>query len=136
MAEVTMNGAEEFGMEVGLQNPLSFARSILPGGATVTYTTSRPAPVTNFVPTALVAGAAPGGNGASSGWGVPGFLFNDPTVPIPNNTDVNPGSLGIQSLSNLGLGRVSATNNLGGYVFSANSGTVSVLLRALKIQGR
>jgi hypothetical protein len=39
-------------------------------------------------------------------------------------------------LGNLGVGRVSPVNNVGGFVFSAASNTFNLLIRALKTQGR
>jgi hypothetical protein len=30
VAEVTLNGSEEFGMEIGLQSPVLFQRSVIP----------------------------------------------------------------------------------------------------------
>ncbi|MCP6756627.1 hypothetical protein NL533_33885, partial [Klebsiella pneumoniae] len=37
---------------------------------------------------------------------------------------------------NLGVARVSPTSNVGGFVFSAGSDAVNVLIRALQTQGR
>jgi general secretion pathway protein D len=130
IAEVDMNGTEEFGMEIGLQNPLSFTRGLIQGGT--------PAGTTAVTYTA-VAGGGPGSPGTTTSqqpFGNPGFFFANPNIPIPNNTGISPRQLGIESLTNLGVGRVSSVSGLGGYTFSANSGMVSVLIRALKIQGR
>src|SRR5262249_51346028 len=65
----------------------------------------------------------------------PGFAFNS-TNPLGNNPVVGPGIVGLQGLGNLGVGRASPTSNVGGFVFSAASDSFSVLLRALKTQGR
>jgi general secretion pathway protein D len=130
IAEVDMNGTEEFGTEIGLQNPLSFTRGLIQGGT--------PAGTTAVTYTA-VAGGGPGSPGTTTSqqpFGNPGFFFANPNIPIPNNTGISPRQLGIESLTNLGVGRVSSVSGLGGYTFSANSGMVSVLIRALKIQGR
>lgn len=103
IAEVTMNGSEEFGMEFGLQSPLLFQR------------------------------ATPVGNGLSSYQALaPGFGFSTNT-PQPGDF---PGVVGFQGINNLALGRTSATNNIGGFVFSASNNSVAILVRALKIQGR
>src|SRR5262249_688941 len=48
----------------------------------------------------------------------------------------NPGLVGFQGLGNLGVGRSSATAGVGGFVFSASSDAFSLLIRALKTQGR
>lgn len=106
IAEVTMNGSEEFGMELGLQSPLLFQRGVPGAGGTATYQTF-----------------------------TPGYNFNN-TGPLGDNTLVSPSGVGIQGIGNLGVGRASPTNNIGGFVFSAASESVSVLIRALKIQGR
>lgn len=100
IAEVQLNNAEEFGVEVGLQSPVLFDRN-----------------------PANTAGA--------------GFNFNTPT---PSTTlpagQVGPGITGFQGLGNLGVGRVSATQGFAGFVFSASNDTFSLLIRALKAQGR
>ncbi len=108
VAEVNLNNAEEFGVEWGYQSPVLFNRS-LGAGQTVSNTT-------------------PGG-----------FNFiNASSVaqPLGQQTVVDPGVVGFQPLSNLGLGRISPRGNIGGLVFSASSDTVNVLVRALRQQGR
>src|SRR5260370_29429550 len=49
---------------------------------------------------------------------------------------MDPSIVGLQSLSNLGTGRISPTSNIGGFVFSAGSQTINVLVRSLATQGR
>ena len=99
IAEVTLNNAEEFGVELGFQSPILFTRSLV--------------------------GTTPG---------TPGFNFNS-TAPLPNSTAAIPGQVGFQGLGNLGVGRAGAAG-VGGFVFSAASDSVSVLVRALKVQSR
>jgi type II secretion system protein D len=74
------------------------------------------------------------GAGAASGLG---YNFN---TPAPSSTLptglVSPTTVGFQGVNNLGVGRTSTTQGIGGFVFSASSGTFSLLLRALKTQGR
>ncbi len=106
IAEVSMNGSEEFGMELGLQAPLLFRRGIPGAAGTATYQTF-----------------------------TPGYNFNS-TGPLGDNALESRSGVGIQGIGNLGVGRASPTNNVGGFVFSAASDSVSVLIRALKIQGR
>jgi type II secretory pathway component GspD/PulD (secretin) len=96
IAEVQLNDRDEFGVELGLQSPIVFARSVT--GST--------------------------GN----------FNFNS-TAAIPTNNLFKQSSVGFQGLGNLGVGRASPTGP-GGLVFSGGSDTVSVLIRALKQQGR
>ncbi|MCL2305587.1 MAG: hypothetical protein FWC43_09610 [Planctomycetaceae bacterium] len=66
--------------------------------------------------------------------GKPGFLFNnDPTESIGNNmASPYTGTVAPQILSNFNLGRVGSETGFGGMVFSANSESVSVLIRALE----
>jgi type II secretion system protein D len=117
VAEVTMTGSEEFGMEIGLQTPLVFNRGSLATAAT---------PGIVF-PTA----------GATYATFTPGYAFTNPATSVSgNNVLQNPSAVGFQGLSNTGVGRISPTSNIGGFVFSAGSDTVNVLIRALKVQGR
>ena len=68
--------------------------------------------------------------------GSPGFNFNT-TGPLPNTNLVNQGTVAFQGLGNLGVGRTSTTGvGAGGFVLSAASDTFSLLIRALKAQGR
>ncbi|VTS06166.1 secretin N-terminal domain-containing protein [Tuwongella immobilis] len=105
IAEVRLNNSEELGVEVGLQSPVLFQRSVLPNGVTVNNSLANP-----------------------------GFDFNQ-TGALPSSTLANPGIVGFQGLGNLGVGRAGATG-VGGFVFSAASDSFSVLIRALKVQGR
>src|SRR5262249_19481635 len=66
---------------------------------------------------------------------LPSYAFNT-TAPLGTNPVANPGIVGIQGLGNLGLGRVSPNSNVGGFVFSMASDSFSLLIRALKTQGR
>src|SRR5262249_13943646 len=53
-----------------------------------------------------------------------------------SNPFAAPGRVGFQGLGNLGVGRVSPVSGVGGFVFSAASESVSLLVRALRTQGR
>jgi general secretion pathway protein D len=116
VAEVDLTNEEEFGVEIGLQSPVLFQRSV--GGTTIN---------TAIVPSSSA-----------------GFGFNNPSLnpalgannPGNNNFAANPGIVGFQGLGNLGVGRASATQGIGGFVFSAASDTFNLLIRALKVQGR
>ncbi len=114
VAEVDLNGSEEFGVEIGLQAPILFNR-----GLTTTDGTT-----VNFA-------VAPN----------PGFNFN--TQPVPALPNVNPaagpggpGVVGFQGLGNLGVGRTSPNSGVGGFVFSAASNSFNLLIRALRTQNR
>jgi len=59
--------------------------------------------------------------------------FNNPAVPLGNNNyaGARPGNVATQGISNFSLGRSNSDLGFGGFVFSAQSDAVSVLLRAL-----
>lgn len=70
--------------------------------------------------------------------GTPGYNFNTTaanTAGLPNTTNVTAGQVGFQGLGNLGVNRVGASG-VGGLVLSAASDSFSLLIRALKAQGR
>jgi type II secretion system protein D len=107
IAEVHLTGSEEFGVEVGLQSPILFMRSAVPGNQTSNSTIN---PVT-------------------------AFNFANPSLGLGQNF-IGPGIVGFQGLSSgLGVGRANQ-NSLGGLVISASSDAFSLLIRALKRQGR
>jgi hypothetical protein len=116
VAEVTINDDQEIGVEFGLQSPVLFNRSIATGTSVIN----------NGVPTPQI--------------GVPGFSFpsfSGGPSPLPNSTNVNPAVVGFQGLNSLGVNRVSPNvAGVGGLIFSASSNSFSLLLRALKTQGR
>jgi type II secretory pathway component GspD/PulD (secretin) len=136
IAEVDLNNSEEFGVEIGLQSPILFQRSIPVGPADTSFTTafsnaSSPASPVGFpvVPGVTISSSTtPSGN--------PAFNFNNPSIALGNNPVVQPGSVAFQGLGSLGVGRVSPTSGIGGFVFSAASDSFNLLIRALKIQGR
>jgi type II secretion system protein D len=129
LATVQLDASEEFGCEVGLQSPVLFQRSILPQfgqGGTVSYANATGGLVQPGVSV----------TGTSNPTAQPGFLFNS-TGPLGQNPVAGPGVVGIQGITNLGLGRLSPSgSNIGGFVFSMSSDTFSLLIRALKTQGR
>lgn len=96
IVEVTLDQTDEFGIELGFQDPLLLARN-------------------------LTATSAPGLN------------FNNTAVSLGNNSAnaATNGLVGTQGLSNFSLGRTNTDLGFGGFVFSAQSDAVSVLLRAL-----
>jgi type II secretory pathway component GspD/PulD (secretin) len=125
IAEVDLTNSEEFGAEIGLQSPILFSRSVIPSsGASFTNTTGATAvpPGVSISPSTIqnYAGQA--------------FAFNSTTAPAYSNL-IQQGLVGFQGLTNYGVGRANA-NGIGGFVFSAGSDTVNVLIRALKTQGR
>jgi type II secretory pathway component GspD/PulD (secretin) len=101
LVEVTLDATDEFGIELGFQDPLLLARS-----TTATTPAAELRPGLNFNQTNIALGS---GVGAGT----------------------NPGTVAAQGLSNFSLNRQNAGLGFGGFVFSAQSDAVSVLLRAL-----
>jgi type II secretory pathway component GspD/PulD (secretin) len=131
VAEVDLTGSEEFGVEIGLQTPVLFQRGIYPapglaGAGTVNFANATGGVITPGVTV----------NSTINPTGLPGFNFNQPSLPLGNNVAVAPSLIGYQGLNSLGVGRVSPTSGIGGFVFSAASDTFNLLIRALKTQGR
>jgi type II secretion system protein D len=132
IAEVDLTGSEEFGIEFGLQSPVLFNRSITPAAGLI-----GPNGSINFANAA--GGLVPPGvtiNSSINPAAQPGFNFNNPSLPLGNNPAVSPAQVGFQGLGSLGVGRVSPASGIGGFVFSAASDSFSLLIRALKTQGR
>ncbi len=93
IVEVTLDQTDEFGIELGFQDPLLLKRSVA---------------------------------------SVPGLNFNTTNIGLGNNTTTtNNGLVGTQGISNFSLGRQNTDLGFGGFVFSAQSDAVNVLLRAL-----
>ena len=121
IVEVQLNNTDEFGIELGLQSPVLFDRSL------------KQTPVVQTI-TQIVGG----GSGVStttqnllSQEGTPGFNFNNPGVPLGNNILAGAGTVGGQSLTNFSVGRTNSDLGYGGLVLSAGSNSVNALLRAL-----
>lgn len=120
IAEVTLNNTDEFGVELGLQDSILFDRSLLQNITTVTRTTYNE-----------VGQPTSQGQEIVSATYVPGFAFNN--QPLGQSTDPRRKDLiGTQGLSHFGVGRLNNELGFGGFVFSASSESVSVLIRALK----
>ena len=98
IADIDLTNSEEFGVEIGLQSPVLFQRSVIPaegflGTGSVTFTNP------GLVPQGVTV------NNSINPAALPGFNFNT-TQPLGNNPVVNPGVVGFQGLGNLGVGRV------------------------------
>ena len=117
LVEVELDSNDEFGIELGIQDPVLFQRSVVDD--LVTITTSQITPLGVPVTSEQIV----------SQTSTPGFLFNN--RPLGNNTTVRPGTVGSQGLSNFALGRSNSSLGYGGLVLSASSDAVSVLVRAL-----
>lgn len=109
LVEVTLDNADEFGVELGFQDSVLFDRGL---STTTAVTSAGSQTVVNAVRE-------------------PGFRFGDlQTFPNLGNVPVSPSTVGEQALSNFALGRVSDLG-FGGLVLSASSEAVNVLVRAL-----
>lgn len=117
LVEVTLSNTDEFGVELGLQDSVLFKRSVVDQLTTLNTTNTSP----NGVQTTT--------QNVISQTSIPGFLFNN--QQLGNNTTVNPGIVGKQSLTSFSLGRQNGELGYGGLVLAAGSESVSVLLRAL-----
>lgn len=126
IAEVALNSADEFGIELGIQDTVLFDRSLLGDllttvNSTVTSTPSGVVTVTEEIIQA-----------ASN---QPGFNFNN-SAPLGNSGSNralnNSKATGGQGISNFSVGRVNNELGFGGLVLSASGRNVSALLRALQ----
>jgi type II secretion system protein D len=121
IVEVELEDTDEFGVEMGFQDSILFDRSLVDSANTYTTTTTTTQNNTTVTQTNIISQAA-----------TPGFLFNNPSVPLGNNVSgTNTNAVGTQGLSNFSLGRVNGDLGFGGLVLSASSESVSLLLRAL-----
>jgi len=113
VAEVDLANNEEFGVEIGLQSPVLFQRSIVPlptaigSTGSITYN-GNPVSATGLGPQVVNNGVTV--NTSANPTAFPGFNFTNPNLPLGNNPLANPGIVGLQGLGNLGVGRVSPTN--------------------------
>jgi len=123
IAEVILRNNEDFGVEIGLQTPVLFQRSVIPAGSASFANATG-----GFIPPGVSVSSTINSYAGTA------FPFNSTTAPAYSN-NVAPGVVGYQGLTNYGVGRANA-NGIGGFVFSAGSDTVNVLIRALKTQQR
>ncbi|MBX3439998.1 MAG: hypothetical protein KF861_21085, partial [Planctomycetaceae bacterium] len=119
LVEVSLDDKDEFGIELGFQDPVLFSRSVVDELVTTTTTVSNPGTGIQTTTQNIISQSA-----------LPGFLFNN--QPLGNNVAGSPGVVGTQGLSNFGLGRTNSDLGFGGLVLSASSNAVSVLVRALE----
>ncbi len=123
IAEVTLNDATQFGIELGLQDGLLFDRSLLGGLVTTNTSTTFGNPPTTTQTQTIQAAS-----------NTPGFAFNDPTTGNSGSTKslATAAHTAAQGLSNFAVGRTSTDLGFGGLVLSAGSKSINVLLRALQ----
>ncbi len=125
IVEVALDNTDEFGIELGFQDPQLFTRSILQTAEDIVSITNISQNATGQqLQETVIQSINP----------TPGFSFNNTDNALGNNTGapgVNPGIVGAQSLSNFSLGRENGDLGFGGFVFAAQSDAVNVLVRAL-----
>jgi len=127
IAEIALGDADEFGVELGLQDSVMFDRSLLEDIDRTTVTAiSQNQGTSDTVTTQIIDSARL----------TPGFDFGDPNLGLGNsgsNTSLaTAAQLAAQGLSSFGVGRISQEAGFGGLVLSASSDSVSMLLRALQ----
>jgi len=122
LVEVELDNADEFGVELGFQDSMLFNRGLLnqDNFQTILNTFSDPSTGIQTTTETII-----------NQENIPGFNFANAGLPLGNNTAINPSSIGTQGLSNFSLGRVNGDLGFGGLVLSAQSESVSVLIRAL-----
>ena len=131
IAEVNLQGTEEFGMEIGLQSPVLFKRSVYPApGYSGTPTVNLINTTTGTSSSGLSAASFTSNNPV----GYPGYNFTGLNA-MGQNVAVQPGVVGWQGLNSLGTARANS-QGIGGFVFSGASDSINVLIRALKTQQR
>ncbi|WP_437203272.1 secretin N-terminal domain-containing protein [Planctomicrobium sp. SH664] len=119
IVEVELDNTDEFGVELGVQDPILFARSEI--SDLVTTTTSTLVPGVGTVNTTNVI----------SQNAVPGFNWNNQPLGNNNGPGSNPSKIGTQGLTSFNVGRINNDLGYGGMVLSASSDSVSALIRAL-----
>ena len=122
LVEVVLDNTDEFGVELGFQDPLLFQRSIIETAEDlITIPTSTLVPGVGTVQSTTIITQN----------STPGFNFNNTGAPLGNNATGNTGAVGGQGISSFSLGRQNGDLGFGGFVFSAQSDAVNVLIRAL-----
>ena len=126
IAEVALGEADEFGVELGIQDSVLFDRSLLGNLETTTASNQLGTPSGILTTTQQIIQAASN---------IPGFDFNT-IAPLGNSGSdrslATSNSVGGQGISNFSVGRSNDQLGFGGLVMSASSQNVSVLVRALQ----
>jgi general secretion pathway protein D len=125
IAEVLLDDFDEFGIELGLQDSVLFDRSLLSALQTIRkVTTTETLTGTTRVEEDTIIAAN----------NTPGFAFNN--QPLGNagsdRAFASSSQVGTQGLSSFNVGRMNSQLGYGGFVLSASSESVSMLVRALQ----
>ncbi|MEQ9408813.1 MAG: secretin N-terminal domain-containing protein [Fuerstiella sp.] len=122
LVEVQLDNTDEFGVELGFQDPTLFTRSIIAtADDLITIPQVTNVPGVGQVQSTQIITQNP----------TPGFNFNNTLNALGNNASGNTQTVAAQGISNFSLGRQNGDLGFGGFVFSAQSDAVSVLVRAL-----
>lgn len=128
IGEVTLSDTDEFGIELGLQDPILFNRSILSDiqkGTKTTRTQDPAGNITTITEETIL-----------SADGDPGFNWNNSNLGNNVGTFSSAGTVAAQALSSFATGRVNTDAGFGGLVLAASSDAVSILLRAMQENSR
>ena len=135
IAQVQLNDTDQFGVELGLQDSVLFDRSLLSDVQQITNTTTTQSAGGTTVTTE--------NQNVINANGAAGLQFQYPhrRSQLGNNLNsaqhvATAGRVGAQGLSNFAVNRVDPSLGFSGFVFSASSNAVSVLLRALQEKRR
>ena len=125
IAQVSLSNFKEFGIEAGLQDSILFDRGVLGDISTLTHTETHDTVQTSD-------------QRIVSATNTPGYNFNNQALGNGGSDSSLASSnlVGTQGLNNFGLGRTNSQLGYGGFVFSASSEGVSVLIRALSEKRR
>jgi type II secretion system protein D len=125
IAEIQLDNAHEFGVELGIQDSVLFDRSLLGDLVTTTRTSQISTPAGIVTSTEEIVQAATN---------IPGFGFNNQPLGNSGSTRAlsTADSLGGQALSSFAVGRINNQLGFGGLVLSASSESISILIRALQ----
>ena len=125
IAEVMLNDADEFGVELGLQDSVLFDRSLLGDIFTTVNTIQQSTDQGIITSTEEIIRAATN---------TPGFNFNNLPLGNSGSRQALDGSnrVGGQGLTHFEVGRINNELGFGGLVLSASSESVSILIRALQ----
>jgi hypothetical protein len=124
---VRLNDTDEFGVELGLQDSLLFDRSLIDPTNFLTLTDTTQTSTDQGIVTSTTQRIV-------NAPGLPGFNFNN--QPLGNNLSTaalaTASQVATQGLSSFSVNRINNDLGFGGFVFSASSNSVNILLRALQ----
>lgn len=124
LVEVQLDNADEFGVELGLQDSVLFDRSLISTILPVTTTTSVPG-VGQVQNQQVISATA-----------TPGYTFNNQDFGNNVAAGINTSRIGPQGLTSFNLQRINGDLGYGGLVLSAGSESVNALLRAVAARRR